>query len=554
MARPAPSGRALPAAARAVVLEETAAAGCFASMESTNLNKRLRLWQGTLVAVGALALSAGVTRAFAGPAPAAPAAVAAAPTAAAVTPKTERPAAAETLSKAFATTAKALRPSVVRIDVEMGSPGLAKLGHQQEDQGDGSPFSGAPEGLPPELKRFFQFGFGGSPGEGAPPIGHGTGSGVIIDAAGDVVTNSHVVDHATKVTVTLEGGTEIPAHVVGRDPQTDLAVVRLQRVPAGLVVARLGNSDALEVGDWVLAIGSPLGLDQTVTAGIVSGKGRVGRHVQMSGDRVRNYIETDAMINPGNSGGPLVNLDGEVVGINTLINTGPGGAYGFAIPINEATRVTKTLLAEGHMRYPYLGVHIGDVATAPPAEKAKLGPNPPQKGAFVSEVTEGSPAAKAGLRPGDVITSMDGKAITAARDVVDAVSAKSIGSTVSVKLVRAGKPEDLHVTVGELPSPSEVAVEETGSAGMALQTVTPELAQSLGLPAGTHGAAVTDVSNGSPAARAGVKSGDVVVEVDRKPVATAEAAATAVQAPRANGHLVRVVGENGSRFVTLPTG
>jgi serine protease Do len=547
-------------------------------MEGTNWSKRLRLSQGALVLVGAVGLGAVVTRAFAGPARAAPATPA--PTAGTsapaqsvtVTPKTERPAAAETLSKAFATTAKALRPSVVRIDVEMGAPGQAQLGredhqrqggqrgqgrqHGQGGQAAPSPFSeDEPEGLPPELKEFFQFGPGGSPNEIAPPSGHGTGSGVIIDAAGDIVTNSHVVEHATKVTATLEGGAEIPARVVGRDPETDLAVVRLQRVPPGLVVARLGNSDALDVGDWVLAIGSPLGLDQTVTAGIVSGKGHVGPHVQMSGDRVRNYISTDAMINPGNSGGPLVNLDGEVVGINTLINTGPGGAYGFAIPINEATRVTKTLLAGGHMRYPYLGVQIGDVAKVPPNEKEKLGPNPPENGAFVSEVKEGSPAAKAGLRAGDIITAIDGKPISSAADVIDTVSARSIGSKVGVQVLREGKPENVRVALGELPSPdSEVAVDEAGSAGMALQTVTPELAQSLGLPAETHGAAVTDVSTGSPAARAGVKPGDVVVEVDRQPVATAKAAATAVQQPRAKGHLVRVLGEHGSRFVTLPTG
>jgi serine protease Do len=531
-------------------------------MEGTNRGKHLRLWQGTLVVVGAVGLGAGVTRAFAGPTN--PASTTPPPTAAApaqtatVTPKTERPAAAETLSKAFATTAKALGPSVVRIDVEMGAPGLTQLGHGGHHRGHAapSPFSeDEPEGLPPELKRFFQFGPGGAPDELAPPSGHGTGSGVIVDSAGDIVTNSHVVEHASKVTVTLAGGAEVPARVVGRDPETDLAVLRLQRVPPGLVVARLGNSDALDVGDWVLAIGSPLGLDQTVTAGIVSGKGRVGPHVQMSGERVRNYISTDAMINPGNSGGPLVNLDGEVVGINTLIDTGPGGAYGFAIPINDATRVTKTLLAGGHMRYPYIGVEIGDVGKVPPDEKEKLGPNPPDKGAFVSEVKEGSPAARAGLRPGDIITAINGQAISTAADVIDAVSAKSIGSTVAVGVVREGKPENVRVTVGELPSPgSEVAGDEHGSSGMALQTVTPALARSLGLPAQTHGAAVTDVTKGSPAARAGVQPGDVVVEVDRQPVATAEDAASAVQQPRPNGHLVRVIGENGTRFVTLPTG
>ena len=462
-----------------------------------------------------------------------------------ITPKVERPPAAHALSSAFAAAARALRPSVVQIDVEMARPGLFRGGGSLPDQSNG---------IPPSFKRFFGFGDQGSPPGELPAPAHGTGSGVIIDAAGDIVTNSHVVDHATKVTVTLSDGDEISARVVGRDPQTDLAVIRLSRVPAGLTVARLGNSGDLQVGDWVLAIGSPLGLDQTVTAGIVSGKGHVGRHVQMSGGRVRTYIQTDAMINPGNSGGPLVNLEGEVVGINTLINTGPGGAYGFAIPIDEATSVTRTLLAGGHMRYAYLGVHVGDVASIPPAKKARFGAAVPEKGAFVSEVTDGTPAARAGLQTGDVITGIDGKKIETATEVVDTVSSKAIGTTVVIRVVRQGKPQDIRVAVGELPSPaSEVAIAETGSAGMALQTVTPELAQSLGLPATTTGAAVTDVASGSAAARAGVQPGDVLVEVDRQPVATAEAAANAVTQPRVSGHLLRIVSEHGARFVTVPT-
>ena len=514
-----------------------------------------RLWGSLFLVAGAAALSFGVTRATAMPGvagPPAPSSRAGASDPAAtapVTPKTDRPPAARALSQAFASTARALRPSVVRIDVEIGRPEAAGPNEPQADEG---------EALPPELKRFFHFNFGPNSGRGdAAPLapGHGTGSGVVVDASGDVVTNSHVIDHASKVTITMDGGEEIPARVIGRDPQTDLAVVRLQRVPARLVVARLGNSDQVEVGDWVLAIGSPLGLDQTVTAGIVSGKGHVGRYVQMSGDRVRTYISTDAMINPGNSGGPLVNLQGEVVGINTLINTGPGGAYGFAIPINEATRVTRALLAEGRVRYPYVGVHVGDEATLPAAEKQKQGPGEPDKGAFVSEVAEGSPAARAGLKRGDVITSVNGQPIATAADVVDAISTKAIGASVSIGLVRDGKPQQIRVGVGELPSAGqEVALEETGSAGLALQTVTPDLAASLGLPSGTRGAAVTDVATGSPAARAGLKPGDVVLEVDRKPVASAEDAAAAIRHPQANGHLVRVAGEHGPRFLTLPAG
>src|SRR5580765_2937034 len=214
--------------------------------------------------------------------------------------------------------------------------------------------------MEPFFRRFFQFG-PGMP-EQAPGPQRGTGSGVVMDARGNIVTNRHVVSGATRVKVTFSDGREFSAKTLGTDAETDVAVIRLDKPPADLVAARLGDSDKLEVGEWVLAVGSPLGLDQTVTAGIVSGKGRVGRHVQMSGGRVRQYIQTDAKINPGNSGGPLVNLNSEVVGINTLINTGPGGAYGFAIPINQVKRVAEALIKDGRVRYPYLGVLVGDLA------------------------------------------------------------------------------------------------------------------------------------------------------------------------------------------------
>ena len=214
--------------------------------------------------------------------------------------------------------------------------------------------------MAPFLRRFFQFG----PGMPEPSPGpqRGTGSGVVMDARGDIVTNRHVVSGATNVKVTFSDGREFTAKTLGMDSETDVAVIRLDKPPRDLVAARLGDDDKLEVGEWVLAVGSPLGLDQTVTAGIVSGKGKVGRHVQMSGGRVRHYIQTDAKINPGNSGGPLVNLSAEVVGINTLINTGPGGAYGFAIPINQVRRVAESLLKEGRVRYAYLGVLVGDLS------------------------------------------------------------------------------------------------------------------------------------------------------------------------------------------------
>jgi serine protease Do len=299
----------------------------------------------------------------------------------------------------------------------------------------------------------------------------------------------------------------------------------------------------------VLAVGSPLGLDQTVTAGIVSGLGKVGRHVQMSGGRVRHYIQTDAKINPGNSGGPLVNLSAEVVGINTLINTGPGGAYGFAIPINQVRKVAGSLLKEGRVRYAYLGVLVGDIEGLDPNRKAALAGV--DHGVFVSQVTPGGPAAKAGLRAGDIITDIDGRKMDASGDVIDYVSSRAIGSRVTVGLVRGGKQQQVAVELGELPSTEAQAAAPTQKLGLALQTLTPGLAESLGLERGTRGAVVAEVAPGGSAAAAGVREGDVILEVDRQRITTADEAAAALAAPRTGGHLVRVRGPAGIRFITL---
>jgi serine protease Do len=480
----------------------------------------------------------------AGQSPAAPAAPGAA-----ITPKIQKPAEARALSSAFAATAKALRPSVVRIDVESGPPRVARNDRR------GRP--NIPNNVPNDVPDIFRHFFDMEPGEGPgmPPGGgarHGTGSGIVIDMAGNIVTNRHVVEGATKVTVTLWDGTELPAKVVGADPRTDVAVVRLEKLPHGLTAARLGDSEKLEVGEWVLAIGSPLGLEQTVTVGIVSGMGRAGRRVRMSGDRVRAYIQTDAKINPGNSGGPLVNLDGEVVGINTLINAGPGGAYGFAIPINEVRRVEQLLVKDGRVRYPYLGVMVGDLNELDPAKKSALGSNLPEKAAFVSEVSPGGPAAKAGVQAGDLITQIDGRKIEAGADVVDYVSSQNIGAKVKLVQLRSGKPLSSTVTLGELPGSDEAVVAESGKLGLGLQTLTPELSDSLGLPKGMKGAVISDVTPGSPAEHAGLKEGEVIVEVDRKAVTTSEDAVSALRAARGGGHLVRVRGAAGARFVTVP--
>jgi serine protease Do len=466
-----------------------------------------------------------------------------------MTPRMRAPSEARALSNAFASVARALRPSVVRIDVE-----ISRQPHVSENEPGDEPGGGGD--MAPFLRRFFHFGPGEREEEQVPQ--HGTGSGIVMDARGDILTNRHVVSGATTVKVTLDDGRELPAKTVGTDAETDVAVIRLDKPPADLTAARLGDSDKLEVGEWVLAIGSPLGLDQTVTAGIVSGKGRVGRHVQMSGGRVRHYIQTDAKINPGNSGGPLVNLSAEVVGINTLINTGPGGAYGFAIPINQVRMVADKLLKEGRVRYAYLGVLVGDVADLAPEQRAALDAagkgEKLESGAYINQVTPGGPAARAGLRQGEVITDIDGHKMEGAGDVIDYVSGQAIGARVGVGLQQAGAHRVVQVTLGELPSQDKVAAEAGGGAGAlgaTLQTLTPDLARSMGLEPGVRGAVVAEVVPGGPAASAGLAAGDVILEVDRHQAATADDANALLRAPRKGGHLLRVRGAAGTRFVTI---
>jgi serine protease Do len=460
------------------------------------------------------------------------------PPVATLSPRTQTPDVARTLSKAFAATAKAVRASVVRIDVRKQRPAIAQ----------GQPWAGGPQSgnVPP----FFRF--GGAPDFSGPepPLG-GTGSGIIIDGAGNVVTNSHVVDGFSEIQVTLPDGQQIPARLIGKDSRTDVAVVRLERVPQDLVTARLGDSNQIEVGEWVLAVGSPLGLEQTVTAGIVSGKGHVGRFVRMSGDRVREYIQTDAKINPGNSGGPLVNLDGEVVGLNTLIKTGAGGAYGFAVPVNEVRRVAQALLADGRIRYPFFGVSVRDLDSLEGVLKAQLGPKMPSQGAYVAVVTPGSPAAVAGVRQGDVITKLDGEAIRSSADAVDYISSRAIGASMTVTFFREGDLRQLGAKLTAAPGDTDDR-NELPALGLTLQSLTPPLAGSFGLPPGTRGVAIAEVAPGSPGARAGLQAGDVILDVDRRPVVSAGDASRIIGGAMA--HLLRVYSRAGVRFVTVQGG
>ncbi|MCG5054545.1 MAG: trypsin-like peptidase domain-containing protein [Myxococcales bacterium] len=459
----------------------------------------------------------------------------------AVTPKMQAPPEARALSRAFAGTAKALGPSVVRIDVEAKSP-------KQRPQARRD----LPDDVPDIFRHFFEFGGGGG-GMPSPGPVHGTGSGVVIDTKGHILTNSHVVKGADDVKVTFADGRDFEGEVVGRDEETDVAVVRLQKTPTALVAARLGDSDKLEVGEFVLAVGSPLGMDQTVTAGIVSSKGKTNGRMRMSGNRVRQYIQTDAMINPGNSGGPLSNLDGEVIGINTLINTGPGGAYGFAIPINQAKRVAQALIKDGKMRYAFLGVSIVDLERLPNEARAKLGKNLPERAAVVEKVTPNGPAEKAGVRPQDVVTKIDDQAIESASDVVAYISDQPIGSQVKLTYVREGRPNTVKVTLAELSQDEQtVASVGDGRIGLALQSLTPEIAQGLGLPAETKGAVITEVAPGSRAERAGLAPEDVILKINRKPVSDSEAAVQVLKENPKGRQLLQVRRGNATRFVTIP--
>jgi serine protease Do len=464
-----------------------------------------------------------------------------------VTPKTQTPNEARALSRSFANVAKALAPSVVRIDVESEQPRVVRNDGRQQ--------------VPPELERMFERFFGDQfdlPQPRGP--GKGTGSGVVIDPAGFIMTNAHVVENAAKLTVSFQDGREFSAKVVGRDPYTDVAVVKLEKPPSNLIAARLGDSSKMDVGEWVLAIGSPLGLDQSVTAGIVSGKGHVGDHVQMSGKRMREYIQTDAKINPGNSGGPLVNLDGEVVGINTLINMGPGGAYGFAIPINHAQRVAKALMSDGKIRHAFLGIYLDNVKDGKkqndgePDESEQPIKNGPPRAAWVTRVTQNSPAGKAGLHVGDVITQIDGQKIESANAIIDYVSSHQVGDKVNVHYLRDGKAGTVGITLGELVADTGREPPQVGEdrIGLSMQTLTPEVARLLGVDPGSKGAVVTEVVPASRAAKAGLRAEDVIVEVDRKAVTSVQEAIAALKENPKAGHLVKIRRGGAASYITIP--
>ena len=384
----------------------------------------------------------------------------------------------------------------------------------------------------------------------APPQGgfthRGAGSGFVIRSDGVVLTNNHVVENAKEITVTLSDKREYPAKVLGRDPKTDLAVLKID-AKGDLPAARLGDSDAIRVGDWVMAIGNPFGLSNTVTAGIVSAKGRV-----IGAGPYDDFIQTDASINPGNSGGPLFNERGEVVGINSMIFSQSGGnvGIGFAIPINLARKLVPELEESGHVTRGWLGVSIQAVT---PELASSLGLDTPH-GALVADVTAGSPADKAGIQRGDVIVEFGDKKIDESSALPALVAATPLGKSVPVEVVRSGKTRTLDVTVAKLAE--EVASNDTtehkGKWGLVLRDLNPAERSRLDLKP-DEGALVTEVVEGSPAADADVHAGDVILQVNQSPVRSAHEVQE--QAAKVTGTkplllLVRPA-EGGNRFAAL---
>jgi serine protease Do len=356
-------------------------------------------------------------------------------------------------------------------------------------------------------EEFFQRFFGDLP-ERIPQ--RSLGSGVIVDPSGIALTNAHVVERAQEIEVITLDGSKHKAKIVGIDKRTDLAVMRLDDGKGRFPAIRLGDSDQIQVGDWVVAVGSPFGLQATVTAGIISAKAR-----QIGQGPFDDFLQTDTAINPGNSGGPLVNMQGEVIGINTAIVAG-GSGIGFAIPSNMARRIYSELLAKGKVSRGWLGVSIQPLTP----ELAKSFAAKDTKGVLISDVVPESPAATAGLQPGDILLEYDGKRMEGPEDLQRAVGLASPGGTARVKVWRDHSEKTLEVRVGETPDEREARAPGRGprtALGLQVRPITPEIARQLNLRS-SEGVIVSRVEESSPAAEAGVQRGDVVREINRQRV------------------------------------
>jgi serine protease Do len=414
----------------------------------------------------------------------------------------------------FVPVAKRVLPAVVNI----ASSKIVR----SADQGPSSPFSGDP---------FFRqfFGNDSSPLFRTPrkEREHSLGSGVIVSADGYILTNNHVISGADEIKVSLADKREFKGRVIGTDAKTDVAVVKIEGKDLPLLT--FGDSSKVEVGEFALAVGNPFGVGQTLTMGVISATGRGGLGIEDYED----FLQTDAAINPGNSGGALVNVQGELIGINTAIISGGGGnqGVGFAVPANMARAVMEQILKHGKVQRGSMGVLIQPV-TPELAQSFKL--TGPPRGALVAAVTPGSPAERAGIKPGDIILELNGSAVSDSRELALKISMMAPGSPVKLQIFRDGQERGFSLTLTELPAGSESGAAAGGGStgsqlGISVDGLTPQIAQQLGLPAETTGVVVTDVQPASSAEEAGVRRGDVIQEVDRKPVTSVDEFQSAIR-------------------------
>jgi serine protease Do len=442
-----------------------------------------------------------------------------------------------TSTVSFAPGVKKVSPSVVRVDVTI----------KPKNAG----FPGGPGSDNPMFRWFF----GDEPGQGAPgrrfraPAQHGLGSGVIVSKDGYLLTNNHVVDGVDQVKVSLQDGRSFTAKVVGTDPHTDVAVLKIDA--SDLPALEIADSDKLEVGDVVLAVGNPYGIGQTVTTGIVSATGRA-----TLGLDYEDFIQTDAAINQGNSGGALVDSNGHLIGINTAIFSPTGGnvGIGFAIPANLARYVMDSLIKDGRVSRGYIGVMIQDVTPAL-AKKFDL---KEQAGAIVAEVKPNGPADKAGLKDGDVVVEWNGKPVSDSRSLKLQVAQVQPGKTVPVKVLRDGKSKTLEVTTKELPGSDKLAKGKNSNAedegtlnGVTVSDLDAQARRQLDVPANLKGVVVTDVEQDSASFEAGLRPGDVILEINRQAVKSAEEAVKMTEDAKDKTTLLRVWRKGDSRFVVV---
>ncbi|MFV0439460.1 MAG: DegQ family serine endoprotease [Desulfopila sp.] len=450
--------------------------------------------------------------------------------------------AAASQDRGFADVVKKATPAVVHIRVEKSVSATGM--DEQYEQFFNNPF----------FERFFGPQFRKNPHQQGPRRNYkqqGQGSGFIISSDGYILTNNHVVEDADTITVFLSDEREFTAELVGRDPQSDVALIKIKDHDS-LPTLPLGNSDALEVGEWVIAIGNPFGLSQTVTVGVVSATGRSSVGI----NEYENFIQTDAAINPGNSGGPLLNINGEVVGINSALYSRTGGymGIGFAIPINMVKSIEAQLKNSGKVTRGWLGVVIQNVDE----NLAKSFGLDRARGILVSDVQAGSPADKGGIVQGDVIVSLNGDSLKDVTDLRNQVAMLSPGSTAQLGVIRNGKSLTVNIKIGERPNElSQTDSSDTqldsmlDKFGLAFQDLTPELAEQMGYK-DKNGVVVSQVEPDSPAASAGLRPGQLIEEVNKKPVNNVQQLQKAVNdSDSKNRVLLRVHSGNFSQYVVL---